>query len=74
MFHTLKLLPAHILGIEGEVLGVVGFGVAACILLVVPFIDFRASRDEPSPGFTALGLLALAYLLVFTIIGYYATV
>ena len=27
MFQTLKLLPAHILGIEGELLGVLGFGV-----------------------------------------------
>jgi hypothetical protein len=26
MFQTLKLLPAHILGIEGELLGVLGFG------------------------------------------------
>ncbi len=29
MFQVLKLLPAHIMGIEGEVLGVLGFGLCA---------------------------------------------
>jgi hypothetical protein len=28
MFHTLKLVPSHVLGIEGEHLGVVAFGLA----------------------------------------------
>ncbi len=28
MFQTLKLLPSHILGIEGELLGVLGFGLS----------------------------------------------
>lgn len=72
MFQTLKLLPSHVLGIEGEQLGVFGFGLAALVLLLVPFLDRRSAREEPSPAFTALGLLALAYLIVFTIIGYRA--
>ena len=38
MFQTLKLLPAHILGIEGEVLGVVGFAVAGALLFVYPLL------------------------------------
>jgi cytochrome b6 len=73
MFHTLKLLPSHILGIEGEQLGVLGFALAAALLVVVPFLDRRASKDQPSPLFTVLGLIALAYLIVFTIVGYYAS-
>jgi quinol-cytochrome oxidoreductase complex cytochrome b subunit len=72
MFQTLKLLPSHVLGIEGEKLGVFGFGLAALVLLLVPFLDRRSAREEPSPAFTALGLVALAYLIVFTIIGYKA--
>ena len=70
MFHTLKLIPAHVLGIEGEVLGILGFGVAAVVLVLIPFLDRRASRGEPSPAFTALGLVALSYLVVFTVLGY----
>jgi len=73
MFHTLKLLPAHILWFEGEVLGVLAFGVAAAVLLVVPFLDRRAARDEPSHVFTALGIAGLAYFIALTIIGHFAS-
>ncbi|TFG65721.1 MAG: cytochrome bc complex cytochrome b subunit, partial [Gemmatimonadales bacterium] len=41
MFQTLKYLPAHILGFEGEVIGIMGFGLAALVLVLVPFIDRR---------------------------------
>jgi cytochrome b6 len=72
MFHTLKLLPSHILGFEGEQLGVLAFGIAALFLVLVPFLDRRASRGEPSRVFTVVALLGLAYLVTFTIIGHYA--
>ena len=72
MFHTLKLLPSHILGFEGERLGVMAFGIAAVFLVLVPFLDRRASRGEPSRMFSVLALLGLAYLVTFTIIGHYA--
>jgi cytochrome b6 len=73
MFHTLKLVPSHVFGIEGERLGVVVFGLAAALLVIVPFLDTRASREEPSPWFTAAGLAVLLYLIVFTIVGYLAS-
>jgi cytochrome b6 len=72
MFHTLKLLPSHVLGIEGERLGVIGFGIAALVLVFVPFLDRRASRGERSPVFTVIAVLGLVYLVVFTIVGHYA--
>src|SRR6185295_18996277 len=72
MFHTLKLVPSHVLGFEGEHLGVVAFGLVAVFLVLVPFLDRRASRGEDSPLFTALAAIGLAYLVVFTIIGHYA--
>jgi cytochrome b6 len=72
MFHTLKLLPSHVLGVEGEQLGVVAFGIAAVFLILVPFLDRRASRGEPSWVFTVLAALGLIYLVTFTIIGHYA--
>lgn len=72
MFHTLKLLPSHILGIEGEHVGVVAFGLAAAFLVVVPFLDRRASRGEPSPLFTMIAIAGLLYLVVFTLVGRYA--
>jgi cytochrome b6 len=72
MFHTLKLLPSHVLGFEGERLGVVGFGLLAVVLVLVPFLDRRASRGERSPVFTIMAVLGLVYLVTFTIIGHYA--
>jgi cytochrome b6 len=72
MFHTLKLLPSHILWFEGERVGVVAFGIAALLLVLIPFLDRRASRGEPSRIFTALGVLGLVYLVSFTIIVHYA--
>jgi cytochrome b6 len=73
MFHTLKLLPSHILGIEGEHVGVIAFGLLGAFLIAVPFLDRRASRGERSPLFTAIALIGLLYLVVFTIIGRYAS-
>ena len=72
MFHTLKLVPSHVLGLEGERLGVVAFGIAAVFLVLVPFLDRRASRGEPSRLFTIVAALGLVYLVTFTIIGHYA--
>jgi len=72
MFHTLKLVPSHVLGIEGERLGVVAFAVAALFLVLVPFLDRRASRGESSRFFTVLAAAGLIYLVTFTIIGHYA--
>jgi cytochrome b6 len=72
MFHTLKLVPSHVLGFEGEHLGVVAFGLVAVFLVLVPFLDRRANRGERSPVFTVLAALGLVYLVVFTIIGHYA--
>lgn len=72
MFQTLKLLPAHIMGIEGEQLGIVAFGLAAAVLFFLPFLDRRTARGEHNPLVTGVGVAALAYLFIFTIYGYLA--
>jgi cytochrome b6 len=72
MFQTLKLIPAHVLGIEGELLGVLGFGLAAGLIVVVPFLDRGAAAGRPSRLITAAGVLAVIYLIGFTIYGYVA--
>ncbi len=72
MFHTLKLIPSHILGFEGERIGVLAFGAAAAFLVFVPFLDRRALRGERSPGFTIAAVLGLVYLITFTIVGHFA--
>jgi len=72
MFHTLKLLPSHIAGFEGEQVGVLAFGAAAALLVFVPFLDRHALRGRRSPAFTVAGVLGLVYLVTLTIVGHYA--
>ncbi len=57
MFQTLKHVP--------EMVGVLFFGLVAVFLLVVPFLDRKATREEKSPGFTAVFVLLAAYAAVF---------
>jgi quinol-cytochrome oxidoreductase complex cytochrome b subunit len=68
MFHTLKLIPSHVLGIEGERLGVLSFGLVTVFLVFVPFLDRRSRDGRNSPLFTALAIAGVGYLVVFTIL------
>jgi quinol-cytochrome oxidoreductase complex cytochrome b subunit len=71
MFQTLKLLPGHILGIEGELLGILGFGVIGLILIAMPFLDRNASpRTTSSRLAAAFGLLLIVYSVLLTYLGY----
>ena len=73
MFQTLKLLPAEILGVEGELLGVAAFGVLGVVLLLVPFLDRPGPGAKPSKLWTYLTLAALAFIVGMTIWGYAAS-
>ncbi len=70
MFQTLKYLPGHVLGIEGELVGIAGFGVAGLVLLLVPVLDRRVGRGEANRVVTGLGVAALVYILILTYLGY----
>ena len=73
MFHTLKLIPSHVFGFEGERLGVIAFGLVAVFLVFVPFLDRRSRDGRNSPLFTALAITGVLYLVVFTILAQLAT-
>jgi cytochrome b6 len=70
MFQTLKYLPSFILGLEGEMVGVVGFGLGGLFLLLIPVLDRRTARGEPSRLFTVIGVVIILYILVLTYLGY----
>jgi cytochrome b6 len=70
MFQTLKYLPSEILGIEGEVVGILAFGIAGLALLVIPFLDRRPDRRDTGRVFAAIGIVAILYMLVLTYLGY----
>jgi len=70
MFQTLKYLPSRILGIEGEIVGILAFGVGGVFLLLIPLLDRRTARGEPSRLFTGIGVAIIVYMLVLTYLGY----
>jgi cytochrome b6 len=71
MFQTLKILPAHIAGIEGELLGILGIGAAALVWLLVPFLDRNpVAGNRVTRTFSLLGWVALAYMAVMTLMVY----
>jgi cytochrome b6 len=70
MFQTLKMMPARIGPIEGEVFAVTVFGLAGALLLMAPFLDRPADRKAPNPFLKFAGCVAVVYILVMTVLGY----
>jgi cytochrome b6 len=71
MFETLKLVPGgSIWGLEYEAIPILGFGLAAAVLVLVPFLDRGAARNGRSPLFTAAGVVAVVYMVALTAWGY----
>ena len=70
MFQTLKLVPGGaIAGIEYEALAILGFGLGAALLLLVPFLD-RPRNGRGGRAVDLLGVAALAYMVGMTAWGY----
>ncbi len=72
MFTTLKIIPGHILFMEGEVLAIFGFMIGGLLWMLVPYLDRKAAREQRSPGYTFAGLLVLLYIIVMTALTYLA--
>ncbi|MDT8324606.1 MAG: cytochrome bc complex cytochrome b subunit [Bacteroidota bacterium] len=70
MFQVLKLLPAHVLFLDGEVFGVLLFGSAMTLWIFIPFFDRKSQRGQRGRLFTAIGLCVIIFILFFTILGW----
>ena len=70
MFQTLKFIPAKVFGLDGEMLGVFGFAVLGTVLVLVPLLDRKAALGQTGKLFSALGVVALVYIIIMTIISY----
>jgi len=69
-FQALRLLPARVGFIDGDVLGVIAFAVVGVFWLLVPFLDRKAAAGQKSPLFTAMGMLFIVFFLGMTVLGY----
>jgi len=70
MFTTLKLVPSHVLFVEGEVLAILAFLVGGIFWMLAPFLDRKAARGERSPAATWIGIILLLYIVVMTVLTY----
>ena len=66
MFQTLRLMPAHFLGVEGELVGILGISLAALVWLAVPLLDDPLGRGGRARLWTVVGIVALVYVAVLT--------
>jgi len=69
MFQTLKLIPAKALGMDGEMLGILAFGVIGFAALLLPFLE-REKPFNSQRWILALACLFLGYMAVMTVYGW----
>ena len=62
-FQALKYMPAHVLGIEGELLAISVMGVGALALVFLPFLDRNTARSRGIVTWAAIGALAFMVLM-----------
>ncbi len=70
MFQTLKYIPAKILFMDGEVLGILIFSAAGLLWTLVPFWDRETKRGRRGRFLTYVGIAAVAYIISLTIVGW----
>ncbi|MGO9097038.1 MAG: cytochrome b [Bryobacteraceae bacterium] len=69
-FYTLKLIPSHVGFMEGELLGLIGFGLLAMGWVLLPFWATDRAGVERTRLVTGAGVLVVAYLATFSLLGY----
>jgi cytochrome b6 len=69
-FYTLKLIPSHIWFMEGELLGIAGFGALAVGWALIPVWGVNRVGEARTRLVNAAGIFLVAYLAVFTVLGY----
>jgi quinol-cytochrome oxidoreductase complex cytochrome b subunit len=70
MFQTLKYLPAKILFLDGEVVGILVFVIGALVWLFIPFLDRSSGQRKRRPVFAIAGVVVVLYIVVMTVVGY----
>ena len=70
MFQTLKYIPAKILSFDGEVVGVLVFGLGGLLWLLVPFLNKSPGHSRRKLAFTFFGALVVIYIASLTVVGY----
>ncbi|MCH8170261.1 MAG: cytochrome bc complex cytochrome b subunit [Bacteroidetes bacterium] len=70
MFQSLKMLPAHILFLEGELVGVLFFGAAFLFWMLFPFLGIKDENFKKFKPVFWIGITVVTFIITLTIIGY----
>ena len=70
-FYTLKLIPSHVWRVEGELLGLMGFALLAAWWVLLPFWATNSHGTVRTRWVTGAGVALLAYLVTFSLLGYF---
>jgi cytochrome b6 len=71
MFQTLKLIPSKVWFVDGEVLGILVFGLIGLLWVFLPFLE-RGRPSNTQRWITGIGIFALTYMAGMTIYGHFA--
>ena len=64
MYQILKWMPSSLLGVSGELVGIGLISAGGLLILLVPFLDRKASREENSIWFTVIGVFVFFIFMV----------
>lgn len=69
MYQSLKYFPAKLFSVDGEVVGVLLFGLAGLMWFLVPFWDSYTPKGMRNKTINLIGIVAIIFIIVMTIIG-----
>lgn len=72
MFETLKLIPAKVFSLDGEVVGILAFALGGLLWVIVPFLDKSSANRRKSRIITSIGWIVVLYIVAMTGYGYLA--
>jgi cytochrome b6 len=70
LYQTLKMVPAAILSVSGELLVNILVLLGTIFWVAIPFVDRNASRERKSTLFTLLGVVLIAYVILTIVLAY----
>ena len=69
-FQALKFIPAHVLFIEGELLGMIVMGIGGVVWALVPFFAGSFKQNKRPTKIVFFGWFVLFFMILMTILGY----
>ena len=70
MFQTLRMLPSHIAGLEGEIVGILGIGLGGALWVAAPFLDDPQGQGRRARIWSTAGVVVILVILALTLLVY----